>query len=246
MSSRLEEVFTRVVGPDAMSMVRASLRLRPLILLGGDQLTGKSCTAQLLAARFGGEAGSTGSLLRQQAALEGRSIEAKGRLLAAHPNADVWLDFEAYAALAKGAWSVYECRMAGELGRMLRQAGHPWVVTVYLTCRPRERALRQVERSLGPGGRERVEGLLPSDDERPFAAWLEEVVGNLGPVDGATINLAEVANRDRLDRDRLLLLYAVDYADTGGYDLVVPTDERTPGEVAGEILRDWRMSHERP
>ncbi len=245
MSSQLEDVFSRVIGPDAMSRVRASLRPRPLILLGGDQLTGKTCTAQLLAARLGGEAGSTGSLVRQQLELEGSTLDAKNRHLAAHPEADVRLDFEALLALARGTWSVYECRMAGELGRVLREAGHPRLRAIYLTCGPRERAFRQVERSLGSQARARVECEFPPDDGRSLAAWLNLAVEILGPAGKRAIDSGAAASRDRLDRDRLLRLYSVDYTDTQAYDLTISTDRREPRLVADEVMRRCFVSGDR-
>lgn len=237
MSGYLDEVFTRVMGPDAMARVREALRPRPLILLGGDQLTGKSRTAALLAARLGGSAGSTGDLVRQQARLEGCTLEAKSRHLAACPEADVRLDYEALLALARGTWPVYECRMAGQLSRLLRRLGHPCVQAVYLACGPRERALRQVERSLRAEARARVGRVFPPDDGRPFEAWLDLAVEILGPAGRRAIDVGEVASRDRLDRDRLMRLYSVDHADTETYDLVDSTDGRGPEQVAEDLLR---------
>ena len=44
----LEAAFTRVVGPDAINEIVATLKPVPVITIGGDQLTGKSTLAKSL------------------------------------------------------------------------------------------------------------------------------------------------------------------------------------------------------
>lgn len=59
---------------------------------------------------------------------------------------------------------------------------------------------------------------------------------------GATAaRLAEIQAREASDRSRYRELYGVDYHDHSRYDLVMDTDHRTPGEVAGEIVARARV-----
>lgn len=231
MSAALESVFDRVAGAGTLVRLRHAMRPRPLWLLGGDQLTGKSVTARLLAAAQGGSAGSTGNLVRHLAELEGCTLDAKTRHLAAFPDADARLDYEALFALARGTWLVYECRMAGHLGLLLRRAGHNQVRTIRLTCRPREQALRWVERNLGAPPRFKLEAAWPFDDGRPLSEWLAMAVESLGLSAEWSISIRSAADRDARDRARLHRLYAVDYADPSAFDRTLATDGLSPKDV---------------
>ena len=67
--------------------------------------------------------------------------------------------------------------------------------------------------------------------ERPLTP-----AGELIAADAAA-QLRDNARRDEDDRQRYLELYGFDYHDTNGYDLVVDTDGKGPGEVHDEILQ---------
>jgi predicted cytidylate kinase len=53
--------------------------------------------------------------------------------------------------------------------------------------------------------------------------------------------LAEIQAREASDHQRYRGLYGVDYHDRSRYDLVMDTDDRTPEDVAGEIVRRARV-----
>ena len=55
--------------------------------------------------------------------------------------------------------------------------------------------------------------------------------------------MRDIGRRRRSENERFLETYGIDQSDLGNYDLVVDTSDKTPGQVADEILgafRAWR------
>jgi len=70
--------------------------------------------------------------------------------------------------------------------------------------------------------------------EASEAVRAERIAGREG---GATEQrLHEIQERESSDRSRYQEIYGVDYHDRGRYDLVLSTDDRTPDDLAREIV----------
>lgn len=235
--SGLDAAFARVIGASWRAELVASFALRPVVLVAGDQLTGKSVAAAALAERLGGVAASSGSVVRQMAVERGLSVEEMSRGLAREPDIDVRIDYRAAGLIAAGGAAVFESRLAGHLGQRLRTLGRQRLATVYLSCAPRERALRYLYRELRPEVRARLEPVFIVDEQADFATCLSSLEG-LGDRDVAEAlpRLRQAARRDDEDRARLLALYGVDYCDRTVFDLVVDTTRRRPEQTVERVL----------
>jgi cytidylate kinase len=73
--------FTAVLGKDALDELRASLGRSPIVLIAGDQCTGKGTAAEGLVQELGGSNSGTGTVLRALARENGLSIEQMSSLL---------------------------------------------------------------------------------------------------------------------------------------------------------------------
>ena len=193
----------------------------PVILLAGDPGVGKSTIARALAHRLGGSSGGTGSCVRAMAASKGLSLEAFNALLAERPDEDVAIDALAAQRVARGEFAVFESRLAGHLGRWLRNCGRVGAVAIYLRCAPVEQALRLLRREGSLAMREVAAAYLADarfDSLEACASALRE--GAMG--DAAAI-LERQAARTAADRARMRALYGVELDEKGLYDEVIDT-----------------------
>lgn len=231
----IEKVFAKVVGPAAIAALKSSLSTRPVVLIAGDQLTGKSTAAKTLAEALGGASSGTGRLMRDAAAAAGQPVEEFVKTVSA--SFDVELDWAAAKKIGKGEVAVFESRLAGHLGQMLERLGRQNVVSVYLVASPRERALRYLQRELSPEVRARVEPRLTVGADASLEEALAAVLA-LGDPEASTIaaSMKDIARRDDVDHARLQKLYDVSYQDRSAFDVVIVTDGKTPEAVQAEIL----------
>ncbi len=72
----IERAFTTQIGPDAVERLMATVTPLPVILIAGDQLTGKSTQARMLAGHFSGVCRSVGGLFR--GGVQGRGFQCRG------------------------------------------------------------------------------------------------------------------------------------------------------------------------
>jgi cytidylate kinase len=240
----MEVVIERVLGREAVEAMRAAGGSTPCLLIGGLQLSGKTTVAKRLAELLGGLAGSTGQVVRAQATAREITVEEMSAALEASPEEDVRMDYEGAKLVARGEVVVFECRMAGHLGQLLRGLGRPALFSVFLSCGPRERALRHVARHLGADVRERIEPYLPEVGGPDFQWWLEAVGELVAPAEQAVLvsTIGPAVERDLRERARLQQVYGLDLADTGAYDAVIITDGKTVEEVVEEVLRVARRA----
>jgi len=63
--SGIESAFKTYIGDGSIELLRKDITDKPMILIAGDQLTGKSTQAKHLAEYFEGSFHSVGSLFRQ-------------------------------------------------------------------------------------------------------------------------------------------------------------------------------------
>ncbi len=89
----IERTFTTHIGPDAVKRLMATITPLPVILIAGDQLTGKSTQARTLAGHFNGVYRSVGELFREAAARRGISIAEQARRLLTERGLDVEIDY---------------------------------------------------------------------------------------------------------------------------------------------------------
>lgn len=231
----IERIFEKKIGAAQMAALKSSLSAKPVVLIAGDQLTGKSTAAKSVALALHGEASGTGRLMRAAAEQANKPIEEFVKAVPA--DFDVELDWQATKKIAKGDVAVFESRLAGHLGQMLERMGRKNVVSVYLVASPRERALRYLQRELSPEVRERVEAKL----QLPANATLEQAMQAIVALDDPDANKIasmwrDIAKRDDVDKARLLELYGVDYQDRSAFDVVVSTEGKQPAQVQAEIL----------
>lgn len=243
----LERQIQRVRGARAIEDLAAGFSKSPVVLIAGQQCTGKGTVAPLVGKAIAGDAArikGTGKLMREAAQQAGKDVETFVKSVP--PNFDVELDYRAAKLVGEGGVDVFESRMAGHLGRMLQSKGRENLVSVYLTASPREQALRYVAREVGPEARQRVERSVII----PKTATLEEALTLAASADpavkakvGPLIN--EVGARDEVDRKRLLSLYGLDYQDPSAFDVVISTDGKTPPQVAAEVVAAVKARNKR-
>ena len=234
----IERQIQRVHGARAIDDLVAGFAKTPVVLIAGQQCTGKGTVAPLVGKALAGDAArikGTGKLMREAAAQAGKDVESFVKSVP--PDFDVELDFRAAKLVAEGGVDVFESRLAGHLGRMLQSKGRDNLVSVYLTASPREQAMRYVAREVGPEARERVERSVvisksaSLEEALTLAASADPAVkAKVGPL------IDEVGARDEVDRKRLLSLYGLDYQDPSAFDVVISTDGKTPQQVTSEVI----------
>ena len=92
--SGIEAAFKNYIGLDSIDKLRNSINQKPMILIAGDQLTGKSTQAKNLANYFGGTFHSVGNLFREVAAKRGITVAEQAKLLLTERGIDVEIDYK--------------------------------------------------------------------------------------------------------------------------------------------------------
>jgi cytidylate kinase len=235
--------FERVAGSGAVARIVDSFTDTPVLLLAGDQVSGKSTAAKLLADRLGGTAGSTGALVRMRAAELGLTFDAYNARLRHDPEVDVRHDHLAASAIAAGRVVVFESRLAGHLGSWLRALGRTELHSVYLHCPPIERALRVLERATSAAVRERVARTLDDVPDATFEQIVRRLAASPEPgVLGVAEQLRFAAARDANDQARIRAIYGVDYTDISVFDARIDTSRGSPAATADAIIHAWRSA----
>ena len=238
----IERAFTTHVGPDAVERLMATVTPLPVILIAGDQLTGKSTQARMLAGHFSGVCRSVGGLFREAAARRGISVAEQARRLLTERGIDVEIDYATCewigGAGLDGSMAVIEGRQPGWLGGFMASLGKENIARLYFRCSRREQAVRFLKRELGEDACRLARDTLPPGEPETLEVLCEAVTAlKLEGAADAAAQLRDNTHRDEDDRQRYLELYGFDYRDTDGYDLVVDTDGKGPGEVRDEILQ---------
>lgn len=237
--------FTRVLGTGSVGELVRDFATTPVVLLGGDQATGKTTAARAIARALDGPAGSAGAIVRAEAVALRISFETMHARLSADPDRDVRHDHLAAEAIGGGRIAVFEGRLAGHLGAWLRSLGRTRLVSVYLHCPARERALRWLARSTSLELRREVERRIDIPADADFEASIAALSAlrdrRVEPLADA---LARTATRDREDRTRLAALYGFDYGDNAIFDAVLDTSGSESPETAKRILELVRVRAE--
>jgi cytidylate kinase len=236
-SGGFAEAFAKVGGANAVQDLVANFTSEPVVLIAGDQLTGKSTAARAVASELGGEASGTGKVVRKLAEERGISIEEMSKDLKDEPELDAQIDLRAANMIGQGDASAFESRLAGHLGEFLKGLGRENIMSVYLACGPKERALRYINREQGEDARARIEPQL----NVPADASLRDCLIALGDIDDPAAQAVAkkfdgIASRDANDKSRLMALYGVDYQDRSAFDVVIDTTGKTPDQVQQAIV----------
>ena len=238
----IERTFTTHIGSDAVKHLMATITPLPVILIAGDQLTGKSTQARTLAGHFNGVYRSVGELFREAAAQRGISVAEQARRLLTERGLDVEIDYATCewigGAGLDSSMAVIEGRQPGWLGMFMSSLGKGNMARLYFHCSRREQVLRFLKRELGEDAYRLARDTLPPGEPETLEVLCEAVAAL--KLDGATdaaMQLRDNARRDEDDRQRYLELYGFDYRDTNGYDLAVDTDGKGPADVRDEILQ---------
>ena len=90
----IDTAFKKYIGPDSVEKLRSSINQKPMILIAGDQLTGKSTQAKNLSKYFSGTFHSVGNLFREVAAKRGITVAEQAKLLLTERGIDVEIDYK--------------------------------------------------------------------------------------------------------------------------------------------------------
>ena len=86
--------FKKYIGKNSVKKLQESINQKPMILIAGDQLTGKSTQAKNLAEAFNGTFHSVGNLFREIAAKRGITVAEQAKLLLTERGIDVEIDYK--------------------------------------------------------------------------------------------------------------------------------------------------------
>ena len=245
--SGIDAAFKKYIGPNSVNKLKNSINHKPMILIAGDQLTGKSTQAKNLANYFNGTFHSVGNLFREVAAKRGISVAEQAKLLLTERGIDVEIDYKTCEMISGKNIStnlgVIEGRQPAYMGSFMQNLGKSNIIRIYFQCSIRDQALRFLRREIGEGayirGIENVPDIIYDNLES-----LKDEIFNLGLDDSNAVIESFTGNQDRDndDRARYSSLYGFDYGNLEGYDIVIDTTNKEADfvfkEVIGELERN--------
>ena len=239
--SGIEAAFKTYIGDTSVEELKNTITEKPMILIAGDQLTGKSTQAQRLAEHFGGAFRSVGMLFREAAVKRGISVAEQARLLLTERGIDVDIDYKTCQMIAgnkiQSNLAVIEGRQPAYMGSFMASLGKKHIVRLYFQCSIREQALRFLRRESGEAAYQTGKSQIPNKKY----GNLEELRTEIQVLDigGEVIDqFMENQNRDEDDRHRYSGLYGFDYGNLEGYDIILDTNNKEPEEVFEEVLKE--------
>ena len=245
--SGIETAFKKYIGPDSVDKLRNSINLKPMILLAGDQLTGKSTQAKNLANYFSGTFHSVGNLFREVAAKRGITVAEQAKLLLTERGIDVEIDYKTCEMISGENIStnlgVIEGRQPAYMGSFMENLGKKNIVRIYFQCSIRDQALRFLRREIGEDaytkGLENVPDMVYDSLES-----LKDEIFNLGLAESDDVveRFIENQDRDNDDRARYSSLYGIDYGNLDGYDIVINTSNKEADFVFKEVVSELEKS----
>ncbi|MFL2941773.1 MAG: hypothetical protein ACJZ2N_03120 [Candidatus Poseidoniales archaeon] len=239
--SGIESAFKTYIGADSIDKLVSHISDKPMILIAGDQLTGKSTQAKRLADYFSGDFHSVGMLFRQSASDRGITVAQQARLLLTERGIDVEIDYKTCEMIAGDEiisnLGVIEGRQPAYMGNFMASLGKKDLIRIYFRCSIREQALRFLRREVGEEAYQIGKTSIPDKDY----ATLEELdieIKSLNLVGKQKVmqSFVENQNRDQDDRHRYSELYGFDYGDLQGYDFVIDTSDKEVDEVFFEVV----------
>ena len=245
--SGIETAFKKYIGLDSIDKLRNSINQKPMILIAGDQLTGKSTQAKNLANYFSGTFHSVGNLFREVAAKRGITVAEQAKLLLTERGIDVEIDYKTCEMISGEDIStnlgVIEGRQPAYMGSFMQNLGKKNIVRIYFQCSIRDQALRFLRREIGEDaytkGMENVPDMVYENLES-----LKDEIFNLGLAESDDVveRFIENQDRDSDDRARYFSLYGFDYGNLDGYDIVINTTNKEADFVFKEVISELEKS----
>ena len=236
----IASAFRKYIGDDAIDRLRAQLTSKPMLLIAGDQLTGKSTLARTLAGHYSGIYRSVGALFREAAARRGLTIAEQARRLRTERGLDVEIDYATCEMIAgrklDGELGVIEGRQPAYLGHFMATLGKEELARVFFACTIRQQATRFLRREVGEEAYELAEAGLAPEYESLEAAAADIRRLALPDIHAIARRFIDNQHRDTDDRERYLKLYGFDYRDPAGYDVVIDTTGRTAEQNLARVL----------
>jgi len=241
--SGIEAAFRTYIGETSVDELKNAITERPMILIAGDQLTGKSTQAQRLAEHFGGAFRSVGMLFREAAVDRGISVAEQARLLLTERGIDVDIDYKTCQMIAgnkiESSLAVIEGRQPAYMGSFMESLGKKNIVRLYFQCSIREQALRFLRRESGEDAYLVGRRQIPDKKYGSLEALRSEIqMLDIGGKEEVIDQFMENQNRDEDDRHRYSSLYGFDYGNLDGYDIILDTNNKEPEEVFEEVLKE--------
>ena len=238
--SGIESAFKTYISDDSINLLRKSITDKPMILIAGDQLTGKSTQAKNLAEHFGGDFYSVGSLFRDAAKERGITVAEQARLLLVERGIDVEIDYKTCQMISGSSITtnlgVIEGRQPAYMGSFMANLGKKNIVRLYFQCSILEQALRFLRREIGEEFYQLGRKSIPKKDYKTLESLRDEIqLLNINNNQKAINDFIENQNRDNDDRHRYSELYGFDYGNLKGYDFVIDTNDKEP-EVVFDIV----------
>ena len=238
--SGIESAFKTYISDDSINLLRKSITDKPMILIAGDQLTGKSTQAKNLAEHFGGDFYSVGSLFRDAAKERGITVAEQARLLLVERGIDVEIDYKTCQMIGGSRITtnlgVVEGRQPAYMGSFMANLGKKNIVRLYFQCSILEQALRFLRREIGEEFYQLGRKSIPKKDYKTLESLRDEIqLLNINNKQRAIDDFIENQNRDSDDRHRYSELYGFDYGNLEGYDFVIDTNDKEP-EVVFDIV----------
>ena len=240
--SGIESAFKTFIGNESINLLRESIIEKPMILIAGAQLTGKSTQAKNLAEHFGGEFYSVGSLFRQAAKERGITVAEQARLLLVERGIDVEIDYKTCQMISgsstNSSLGVVEGRQPAYMGSFMASLGKKNIVRLYFQCSILEQALRFLRREIGEEFYQIGRKAIPKKDYETLESLRDEIqLLDINDKQKAIDDFIENQNRDEDDRHRYSELYGFDYGNLDGYDLVIDTNDKEPDVVLDLVIK---------
>ena len=240
--SGIESAFKTFIGNESINRLRDSITDKPMILIAGDQLTGKSTQAKNLAEYFDGEFYSVGSLFRQAAKERGITVAEQARLLLVERGIDVEIDYKTCQMISgsntNSSLAVIEGRQPAYMGSFMANLGKKNIVRLYFQCSILEQALRFLRREIGEEFYQIGRKAIPKRDYETLESLRDEIqLLDINDKQKAIDDFIENQNRDEDDRHRYSELYGFDYGNLDGYDLVIDTNDKEPDVVLDLVIK---------
>ncbi len=237
----IKQAFKKYIGLDSVEKLKDSINQKPMILIAGDQLTGKSTQAKNLAEKFSGTFHSVGNLFREVAAKRGITVAEQAKLLLTERGIDVEIDYKTCQMISgkniDTNVGVIEGRQPAYMGSFMQTLGKTNIVRIYFQCSIRDQALRFLRREIGEVAYMKGLEHVPDRNYSNLESLRDEI-HNLKLIDndGVIDKFVENQNRDGDDRVRYSSLYGFDYGNLSGYDLVVNTTNKEADLVFDEVV----------
>ena len=235
------KAFKEYIGEHSIDELKNSITEKPMILIAGDQLTGKSTQAKRLSEKYNGKNLSVGTLFREEAKRRGVSVAEQARLLKNERGIDVQIDYSTCKMIGGSELdanlAIIEGRQPAFMGGFMESLGKKELVRIYLECSVREQALRFLKRETTKEDYLFVKDKLPKGDFENLENVAKEIDKLAIPNTKSVMkSFIDNQNRDEDDRERYHKLYGFDYRDVEGYDVIINTTNKEVEDVAKEII----------